>query len=80
VIENGSHFDIGQTIPRELRQLHFGAGPHFCLGFNLARREMLMVLETILRLPREVEIVEREYATDVLMPAYQRLVIRMKPA
>lgn len=80
VIERGGDFDIGREIPRELRQLHFGAGPHFCLGFNLARREMLMMLEAILDLPGEVEVVEREYADQVLMPAYRRLVIRMRPA
>ncbi|MCW2924579.1 MAG: cytochrome [Thermoleophilia bacterium] len=80
VIERGGEFDIGREIPRELRQIHFGAGPHFCLGFNLARREITMMLEAILDLPREVEVVEREYADKVLMPAYRKLLIRMKPA
>ncbi len=80
VISNGGDFDIGRAIPRELRQLHFGAGPHFCLGFNLARREITMMMDAILDLPREIEVVEREYADKVLMPAYKRLVVRMKSA
>ena len=80
VITDGDDFDIGRQIPRELRQIPFGAGPHFCLGFNLARREITMMLEAILDLPREIEVVEREYADKVLMPAYKRLVIRMKAA
>jgi cytochrome P450 len=80
VIANGGDFDIGRRIPRELRQLHFGAGPHFCLGFNLARREITMMMEQILALPRELEIVDRTYADKVLMPAYKHLLVRMQDA
>jgi cytochrome P450 len=34
----GEEFDI--TAPRDGRLLSFGAGPHFCLGSNLARAEL----------------------------------------
>lgn len=78
VIDDGDHFDIGRTMPRSLRHLWFGAGPHFCLGFNLAKRELSMVLEAIMRLDREVEVVDRRAARGVLLPTYERLVIRMK--
>lgn len=80
VIDDGDHFDIGRAMPRPLRQLWFGAGPHFCLGINLAKRELSMVLEAILRLEREVEVVDRRAARGVLLPSYERLVIRMKRA
>lgn len=78
VIDDGDNFDIGRDMPRPLRHLWFGAGPHFCLGSNLAKRELSMVLEAIMRLEREVEVVERRAARGVLLPTYERLVIRMK--
>jgi cytochrome P450 len=36
--DGGEHFDV--TAPRDGRLLTFGAGPHFCLGANLARAEL----------------------------------------
>jgi cytochrome P450 len=80
VIKDGGDFDIRRKLPRELRQLHFGAGPHFCIGNNLARREIELVLEQVLALPREVEVLDRSYAKHVLIPTYESVMIRMKPA
>ena len=50
VFENPFHFDVTRT-PNEL--LTFGAGgPHFCLGANLARVEIGVMLKTLYqRLP-----------------------------
>ena len=36
--DGGEEFDI--TAPRDGRLMTFGAGPHFCLGANLARAEL----------------------------------------
>src|SRR5690606_12954028 len=79
VIADGEAFCPHRPVARELRQLHFGAGPHFCIGNNLARTEIKLVMERILALPREVAVVDRTYAKHVLIPTYKPLMVRMKP-
>ncbi|MCW2921731.1 MAG: cytochrome [Thermoleophilia bacterium] len=79
VIPDGGDFCPARTIPRELRQLHFGAGPHFCIGNNLARGEMKMFMERVLRVPGEIEVVDRTFAKHCLIPTYKHLMVRIKP-
>ncbi|HEX2738553.1 MAG TPA: cytochrome P450, partial [Acidimicrobiia bacterium] len=45
-------FDVGRT-PNE--HLAFGFGPHFCLGSHLARMEIKMMFEELLRLLPDME-------------------------
>ncbi|MEX2395242.1 MAG: cytochrome P450, partial [Actinomycetota bacterium] len=50
VFSDPERFDVGRT-PND--QIAFGAGPHFCLGANVARVEIAVMLREILtRLPR----------------------------
>jgi cytochrome P450 len=72
-------FDIRRVQPACARNIWFGAGPHFCLGFGLAQREMRMVLGALMGLPREIAVVRRTYARGVLIPGYSRLEVRMRP-
>jgi cytochrome P450 len=78
VIGDGGDFRPDRELPRELRQLHFGAGPHFCIGNNLAREEMRLLMERFLAVPGDVEVVERTYAKHVLIPTYKHLVVRIR--
>ena len=60
---------LGEPLPRELRLIWFGAGPHFCIGSAVAREEMRSLLR-VLRRAGDLRIVERRAARHVLFPAY----------
>jgi cytochrome P450 len=47
VFEHPDRFDPDR--PNAARQLGFGAGPHYCLGANLARAEMAEALPILAR-------------------------------
>ncbi len=55
VFDDGHRFDI--TRPNARAQVGYGAGgPHFCLGANLARREITMMFDAIFRGLPDLEI------------------------
>ena len=57
VFDDPFRFDIRRT-PNE--HLAFGGGgPHFCLGANLARREIAILFEELLARTREIEVLAR---------------------
>jgi cytochrome P450 len=71
--------DITRPVDPRARHLWYGSGPHFCLGFALAQRELGAVVETLLRAPGRLRIVRRRYARHVLLPGYARLDVRTLP-
>jgi cytochrome P450 len=55
VFEDGHRFDI--TRPNAKAQVGYGAGgPHFCLGANLARREITMMFQEIFQWLPDLEV------------------------
>jgi cytochrome P450 len=72
-------FDIDRLVDRRARNLWFGAGAHFCIGYTLAHRQLREVITGLLDLPRPLRIVERGYARGVFIPAYSRLDVELLP-
>lgn len=70
-------FDPNSTDAARLRNLWFGAGPHFCLGMPLATAEIDLMLDAVLtaRRHRTIVVLHRKTAHRVLIPGYRRLVI-----
>ncbi len=64
-------FDPSRRHPPELRQLWFGAGPHFCIGYPLALAEIKAVASVLLS--HHVRVVRRRAARGVLIPTYEHL-------
>ena len=73
-------FDVARTHDPRARHLWFGAGPHFCLGFALAQRQLRRSLATLLAVDGTPRIVRRRVARGALIPAYASLVLRVDAA
>jgi cytochrome P450 len=70
-------FDIDRRVDRRVRNLWFGAGAHFCIGYTLAHRELRAVLSGLLDLSQPIRIVRRRYARGVFIPAYSVLEVEV---
>ena len=68
-------FDPGGNAAAGLKQLWFGAGAHFCLGAPLAMAQIRLVLGTLLEFP-SLQVESRKAARGVLIPSYQRVLVR----
>lgn len=69
-------FDPDRPMPAGVRHLWFGHGPHFCLGYPLAKAELRTALEALLASAPEMAITRRRAARRVLFPHYAHLVVR----
>jgi cytochrome P450 len=71
-------FDPWRVIPKELRNLWFGAGVHLCIGMPLAQLEITLFTQELLRIAggRTFHILESEVRTGTLTAGYSKLVIQ----
>ena len=71
-------FDPDRVIPKELRNLWFGAGVHLCIGMPLAQLEITLMTEELLRIAkgRKFTILESQVRTGTLTAGYSRLVVQ----
>lgn len=72
-------FSALRTQPARARNLWYGAGPHFCLGFAIAQRQLQMVVERLVALRGTLRVVGRAPARGVIVPAYRHLRLRLDP-
>ena len=73
VFDDPFAFDV--TRPMQPAQVGFGAGgPHFCLGANLARREMTVMFDEISRRLPSLRIVgEPDYLQSAFINGIKRM-------
>ena len=74
-------FDPMKAMPRELRNLWFGAGVHLCIGMPLAQLEILEVTKELLSrcAGKNVKIIESQIRKGTLTAGYSKLVIQCAP-
>ena len=68
-------FDPSRKHDPRSRYLWYGAGPHFCLGFAIAQRQLQLVLAGVLDGGASLRVVARHAARNVVVPAYTRLLV-----
>ncbi len=73
VFANADDFDV--TRPLQPQQVGFGAGgPHFCLGANLARREIAVIFDEIRTQTAEpADHVEPDYLQSFFINGIKRM-------
>jgi cytochrome P450 len=71
---HGRRFVPDRPRSRELNQLWFGSGPHYCLGRPMAMAEIRAIAGAVLR-SAPLRVVRRRYRSGVLIPAYRELVV-----
>ncbi|WIB27837.1 cytochrome P450 [Curtobacterium sp. MCSS17_015] len=75
-------FDPFRTVPKEMRQLWFGAGAHFCIGMPLATLEAEVFAAALARAAASgpLRIRARVRKQRTMAASYSRLVIRAEGA
>lgn len=75
-------FNPMRPMPKELRNLWFGAGIHLCIGMPLAQLEIREVSQELLKrfAGKDLQIVEAKIRKGTLTAGYSKLVVQCKPS
>lgn len=73
--ESAMSFNLQRKYPAKYRNFWFGAGPHYCLGAQLAQIEMSFMIKKLLRLGELPTIIKRRYARGSSFPGYSELLV-----
>ena len=65
-------------MPSEVKNLWFGHGAHFCLGYMLALEEIKTTMKVLLNLNGNLTIVRRRYPRGQSLPGYTELTVRLE--
>lgn len=68
--------DFTRSQNDEYRNFWFGAGPHFCLGSELAKKEIRAVVTCLLETKKTPTIIKRTYAKGTSFPGYKQLLVQ----
>lgn len=74
-------FNPFKPIPKEMRQLWFGAGVHFCIGMPLAMAQANLFIRTLTEIYQadtHLHITHKTVRTNTLAPAYKELILQCK--
>lgn len=80
--QRAGDFNPLRPIPKEMRQLWFGAGAHFCIGMPLAMLEATAFASTIaaVHAVRPLRIVSKTYKANTIASSYSELVVQCTPS
>ena len=69
-------YDIHREQDPKLRSFWFGAGPHFCLGSELAKKELRTIIGSLLEIKGKPVITSRAYGRGSSFPGYKTLELK----
>jgi cytochrome P450 len=72
-------FDPTRRPDPRVRNLWYGTGVHFCLGFALAQEEIRAIVRAATAAPGTLRVIARTPARGAFLPAYARLLVRVEP-